>query len=239
MASIIVEQPASTNHTHRGQTFVLDTDAVHIPAWVVDHASFRRWFHSDDFPENKTRICYLHGEVWVDMSKEQLFTHNKLKGEISRVLLNFLEENPVGHFFLDGVLLTNTEAELTSQPAGTFVSEESLQKGYVRWVEGVKQGFVEMEGTPDMVLEVVSDSSVHKDKEILMDLYHRAGIPEYWLVDARGEELEFDILRHTKKGYVAARQQKGWVKSKIFGRAVQLVAETDKGGNPKYTLRMK
>jgi Uma2 family endonuclease len=235
MASAILQQPVST---HCGQTFVSDTAAVHIPAWVIDHSSFRRWLHSEEFPETKSRICFLHGEVWVDMSKEQLFTHNQVKGEISRVLLNFLKDNRLGRFFPDGVLLTNTEAELTTQPDGVFVSEESLQKGRIRWVEGAKQGFVEMEGTPDMVLEVVSDSSVQKDRKILMDLYHQAGIPEYWLVDARGEELEFAIFRHGKKGYAAVRKQKGWVKSKIFGRAVQFVQEVDKAGNPEYTLRM-
>jgi len=52
---------------------------------------------------------------------------------------------------------------------------------------------LELEGTPDMVLEVVSASSVVKDTETLLQLYWQAGIPEYWLVDARGEALEFTV----------------------------------------------
>jgi len=65
-------------------TIVLDDQAVHIPAWVTDLAAFRRWVRSDEFPE-KQRICYLKGEVWVDLSKEPFFSHNQVKGEFTIV----------------------------------------------------------------------------------------------------------------------------------------------------------
>jgi Uma2 family endonuclease len=37
---------------------------------------------------------------------------------------------------------------------------------------------MELEGTPDWVLEVVSQSSVAKDTKWLRESYHKAGIPE-------------------------------------------------------------
>ena len=74
-----------------------------------------------------------------------------------------------------------------------------------------------------MVLEVVSDSSVRKDKRILPDLYWRAGIPEYWLVDARGKSPEFTIFKHGREGYTPTRPQRGgWLKSDVFGRSFRL-----------------
>jgi hypothetical protein len=66
-------------------TFVDESVQVSVPGWVVDLPSFRRWADGDDFPE-KGRIGYLQGEVWVDVSKEQLFTHVAVKGEITVVL---------------------------------------------------------------------------------------------------------------------------------------------------------
>src|SRR5256885_8764701 len=51
----------------------------------------------------------------------------------------------------------------------------------------MEEGYLELEGTPDMVLEVVSESSVQKDTKRLRQLYWQAGIREYWLVDARRE----------------------------------------------------
>ena len=71
----------------RQMTLVVDDRPVDlaIPDWVIDLESFRRWCDDDDFPE-KGRICYLQGRIWIDMSKEQLFTHNDAKSEIAHQL---------------------------------------------------------------------------------------------------------------------------------------------------------
>ena len=47
---------------------------------------------------------------------------------------------------------------------------------------------------PDVVLEIVSESSVEKDYERLPELYGRAGVSEFWRADVR-RELTFEILR--------------------------------------------
>jgi Uma2 family endonuclease len=49
----------------------------------------------------------------------------------------------------------------------------------VRLIEGKRGGYTEIQGSPDMVLEVVSDSNVHKDYELLRRAYWEAGIREY------------------------------------------------------------
>lgn len=85
------------------------------------------------------------------------------------------------------MLFSNEEANLTGQPDGIFVSTLGLQTGRVRFVGSMGGDYVELEGTPDMVLEIVSTSSVVKDYKRLRELYWRAGIPEYWIVDARPE----------------------------------------------------
>lgn len=43
--------------------------SVRVPAWVHDLVSFQRWVRSDEFPETG-RICFLDGEVWIDLSRE-------------------------------------------------------------------------------------------------------------------------------------------------------------------------
>lgn len=65
-------------------TFLNESVRVSVPDWVVDLESFRRWADADDFPETG-RIWFLQGEVWVDMSKEQIFTHVGVKTEIAAV----------------------------------------------------------------------------------------------------------------------------------------------------------
>jgi Uma2 family endonuclease len=216
-------------------TIVLYDDSVDIPDGISDLTGFRRWAHSEDFPETG-RICFLDGRVWLDMSKEQVFTHNQVEQEFNVVLGGLVKAQRLGRFFPDGLLLTNDRAQLACQPDGTFVSRQSLKAGRVRLVEGEKEGYLELEGTPDMVLEVVSASSVEKDKETLPELYWRAGISEYWLVDARADALEFDIFRHESDGYTAVRKQGGWLKSRVFGKSFRLSRQLDDAGNPECSL---
>ena len=219
-------------------TIVLYDESVDIPSGIDDLTAFRRWAHSDGFPTT-ARICFLNGRVWVDMSKEQVFTHNQLKQEFNLVGGGLVKLQGLGRFFPDGLLITNDRPQLACGPDGTFVSRESLKSGRVHLVEGEKGGFLELEGTPDMVLEVVSASSVEKDTEILPELYWRAGIPEYWLVDARKARLEFEIFRHGSDGYAAARKQGGWIKSRVFGKSFRLSQRIDDAGNPEYGLAVR
>jgi Uma2 family endonuclease len=214
--------------------FLLYDEEVQIPDWVVDLESFRRWSDDDEFPETG-RISYLKGDIWVDMSKEQLFDHNQVKSEINTVLHALVKANRLGRYFTDGAFLSNVAADVSNQPDGTFVATARLQE-QVRVVEGRARGYVELEGAPDMVLEVVSDSSVDKDTVVLRQAYAEAGIREYWLVDARKEPLRFDILRLTERGYAASRKRSGWARSEAFACWFRLTEQPGSDGFPSFTL---
>lgn len=215
----------------------LPGERVIIPNWVIDLDSFRRWADSDEFPEDY-RIDYIKGEVWVEMSKEQVFTHVLVKTRIAAVLSELVETEELGLFLGDGILLSNVDADIAVKPDALFASSEAL-KDRVRILEGKKEGYVELEGSPDMVLEVVSTGSIRKDTERLRRDYWEAGVLEYWLVDAREEPLGFDILRHARKGYRTTPKQEGWIKSIVFGKAFRLRHRTDALGHPKYTLELR
>lgn len=219
-------------------TIVLYDDTVHVPDGIGTLAAFRRWLRYDAFPE-AGRISYLDGQLWVDMSKEQIFTHNHVKQEFNLVIGGLVKAERIGRYFPDGVFVTNDEAGLASQPDGTFVASKSLEAGRVRLIEGEKEGFLEIDGSPDMVLEVVSAGSVEKDTQTLRELYWRAGITEYWLVDARSDPLSFTILQWRSTGYSSVRKQAGWLKSKVFARSFRLSSHLDDVGHPEYSLSIR
>jgi Uma2 family endonuclease len=98
---------------------------------------------------------------------------------------------------------------------------------------------MEIEGSPDAVVEIVSNSSVVKDLRDLRDAYHRARIREYWLIDARGEEIEFEILLWRKSGYAQSAIHDGWRQSRVFGRRFRLTRKQDRVGVWKYKLESK
>jgi Uma2 family endonuclease len=210
-------------------------DDVRIPAGVDELEAFRRWAKSDEFPE-RGRYSFLDGDVWVDLMPEQLFTHNRVKVEFTRVLHGILKADPRGLFFGDGTLVTNVEAGVSTEPDGTIVLFESLEAGAVELVEAAGEGYIEIAGTPDAVLEIVSPSSVRKDTVVLRKLYWTTGVPEYWLVDVRAERLAFDILRRGRQGYTATRKKDGWVKSAVLNHAFRLTCQSDAAGHPEFTL---
>lgn len=125
------------------------------------------------------------------------------------------------------------------QPDGAFFFLETLRSGKIRLQPGKKEGFLELVGTPEMTLEIVSTSSIDKDYDDLKELYWRAGIQEYWLVDVRGDRLVFDIFRHGTNGYVATRKQSGWLKSTVFGKTFRLTRNKDELGNPEFSLEVR
>jgi Uma2 family endonuclease len=217
---------------------ILLEDDIRIPTNINDVEAFRRWARSDEFPQ-RGRFAFLGNALWVDMSMEQAFPHNQVKAEIAGVLHALVKSTGVGYFFPDRMLLSHPEVSLSNEPDGTFVSYEAIHRGRVQLVEGAKEGITELVGAPDMVLEVVSRRSVHKDTVVLRQLYWEAGIREYWLVDARGEKVRFDVLRHQSRGYQASRKQAGWVKSEVFGRSFQLTRQEDALGNPLFQLEMR
>jgi len=219
-------------------TVVNESSQVRVPDWVVDLASFRRWADADDFPE-KGNIWFLNGEVWVDMSKEQVFTHLAVKNEYAFVLTGLAKAGRMGMYLPDGLFLSNEDAEIAGKPDGTFVSNAALEKGRVRLVEGMEEGVLGLEGSPDMVLEVVSRSSVQKDTIDLRRAYWEAGIREYWLVDARQNPPSFEILRHAARGYISARKRDGWIKSEVFGKSFRILRRTNVLGNPEFTLEVR
>jgi Uma2 family endonuclease len=206
-----------------------------VPRWVEDLASFRRWRLSDDAPDAGA-IAFLDSYIWVDLTMEEFLTHNQVKAACDYAIMSIVNPASLGRYVPDRMLLTNAEANLNTEPDGLFVSWETMRTCRLRMVEREGQGVMELDGTPDQVLEVVSKTSARKDAVLLRDLYIKAGIPEYWLVDVREGAMSFAILRWTPEGYVAAPEVDGWIASEVFGKKFQLQKKCDPLGHPQFVV---
>jgi Uma2 family endonuclease len=219
-------------------TVVVDDVELDIPSWVTDLHSFRRWLDDPQVPENLP-IWWLRGKVWADMSREQLFSHNLVRTEITSTLYQLARDDDLGVMWGEGAFLVNMDGDIAGNPDALFASRDSIASGRVTLVEGSAEGYLEIHGSPDMVLEVVSRSSVKKDTQTLFEAYWEAQVSEYWLVDARKSPLSFDVWKHSPKGYVATRKRDGWVRSNVFGKSFRLIAATDRSGLPTYRLEVR
>lgn len=209
-----------------------------VPDWVADFESYRRWAHSPEYP-NKGLLSYLNGEIWIDMTPEELFTHNQVRSAFGLAIASADPERRMGNFVPLGMFLTNRSAGLATEPDGMFSKWSTMKSGRLQMTEPRNNDFMELTGSPDVVLEIVSETSERRDKVMLKALYWKASIPEYWLVDARAEPAQFDILRHTKDGYVATPSSDGWLRSEVLGREFRLGKRTDPLGHPQYIVEVR
>jgi len=191
-----------------------------IPATARDLEGFRRWARSDRFPE-RGRIDYIGGDLEVAMSPEELLTHGTVKAEIGAVLHFRIARKELGTVYIDRGRVSCPAAGLSVEPDVLVVLWDSIDSGRIREIPKQRtadpERMIELEGTPDLVVEVISDSSVGKDRRRLPPRYAAAGVPELWLVDVR-RGVRFDLHVLGPDGYrIAPPDAGGWVLSPLLG----------------------
>ena len=147
--------------------FVSDHEQVDLPEWVADFDSFRRWMHTEAFPDHG-RICFIAGAIWVDLSMERFYDHGQVKAELCRVLSNLMKANRFGRFAPDGTRYSHLKTRLTTEPDGLVISHEAFADGRVKLISGKRGKDTELVGVPEIAIEVASPSSEDKDTEWLM-----------------------------------------------------------------------
>jgi Uma2 family endonuclease len=210
-----------------------------IPRSAYTLQGFRAWAASEKFPE-RGQLTFSHEGLIVDMSPELLESHNYVKTDVGLVLAGLARQKKLGRYIGDRALYSNEVGGFSTEPDALLISGKSLKVGRCTLVESKRPGLtIEIQGAVDWVLEVVSPTSVNKDKNVLREGYFRAGVAEYWLIDALGEEIDFQILVPGVDGYVPAASQSNWRESPTFGCSFDLTMERDADGFIHYTLHVK
>ena len=218
---------------------VIFEEQIEIPD-IGSLSDFRQWALSDRFPD-RGRIDYIEGRIEVDMSPEDLFVHGAVKTEIVRVLSEIVKRENLGYLFTDSSRITAPDADLSAEPDVIFVSSDALDSQRVKLIakaSGEQGRYVEMEGGADLVVEIVSDSSVSKDTRRLPQAYFNAGTTEFWLIDARKDQLLFQIHGRGAAGFESTSVDKdGFQRSSVLRRAFQLERRHDDRGFFMFDLR--
>lgn len=216
---------------------VLIDEQCEIPSGIGTLSDFRRWAVSPEFPPTG-RIDWVASRIEVDMSPEDIFTHGTLKSEIVGRLWTLAKDRGM-HLFTGETRVSNPSADLSVEPDVVIVTDAAIDSGRVRPVPAASSKpdrFVEFEGSPDLVIEIVSDSSVAKDTRRLPAAYHKAGVTEFWLVDARDPEVSFTIHRWEPAGYAPDHTAAGLPHSALFGCGFTLTRSRNPQGRPVYDL---
>lgn len=221
-------------------TLLLDHH-IEIPT-IRDLADFRRWALSDLFPQ-RGRIDYVDGRIEVDMSPEDLFTHGTLKSELASGIKRRVDALDLGHTLISDTRVSSVAADLSAEPDIVVLTHQALDVGRMTLTpkaSGEQDRFVEVEGGPDLVVEIVSDSSEQKDVRRLPAAYFRAGVREFWLLDARGAEMRFEIHRRGPDSFQSTpRDSGGYQASEVLSARVRLERTRHARGHWNYRLDVK
>ena len=113
--------------------------------------------------------------------------HQRIQSRLIVALSNFVNQHHLGEVFG-----TPTDLKLgknTTQPDIIFLSKEHASRAKA----------LEINGYADLVVEILSKSSVKRDRQTKFRLYQNAKIPSYWIVSPEAEQIE--LYRLTKEGY--------------------------------------
>jgi Uma2 family endonuclease len=136
-------------------------------------------------PDDK-RYELVEGEFFL-VPAPSLY-HQQILGKLWTSIYNYAKANRLGEAFLapcDVVLCETTVV----QPDLVFVSDE--HRGILTEAN--------IQGPPDLVVEILSPSTGQRDLGLKRNLYARYGVREYWIVDPDAGTIE--VLALTESGY--------------------------------------
>ena len=142
-------------------------------------------------PPDRNRYELIEGELFV--SPAPSLEHQRKTGRLFRRLADYVEQRDMGEVFIApcDVVLTPF---IVLEPDIVFVSKARRSILKVACIEGA----------PDLVVEVTSDSSRTIDRFVKRDRYAEFGVPEYWLLDPFEPRIEVLRLEGGKYRVLAA-----------------------------------
>lgn len=127
--------------------------------------------------DEETHAEWVDGEVIVFMPPKT--RHERLSRLLYYLLGLYVEHFGLGEVFDAPYEMVLIPGKLSREPDLLYVSREHAARVTAE----------RLNGPADLVVELISDSSVIRDREVKFAEYQAAGIPEYWLFDPRpGQE---------------------------------------------------
>ena len=138
----------------------------------------------DDYLKTPDDMRYelIEGELY--MTPSPITNHQRISGRIEFELRKFVAENDCGEVF-DAPYDVYFDDENVVQPDILFISKDRLN------IIGDKN----LQGAPDLVIEILSESNAYRDLIQKKKLYARHSVKEYWIVVPGEKTIDIHILK--------------------------------------------
>jgi len=128
------------------------------------------------FPESNRPMELVYG--YVHEPAMPTFGHEAILLRLAELLRGHVREHNLGEVCRADVVL-DRDLALVVQPDLFFISTERL---------GIVSDRVW--GAPDLVIEILSPGTEHRDRTLKLAWYRRYGVKEYWIVVPRDRRVE-------------------------------------------------
>ena len=136
------------------------------------------WQDVQQLPDDGNRYEAIDGELYVTAAPT--LRHQRISRRLFLALHEMLGDPDRGELFYapTGVEFPATEEGV--QPDLVFVSNERRGILTDRWIRGA----------PDLVIEILSPTTAHRDRGVKRKLYERQGVEQYWIADPDSATVE-------------------------------------------------
>ncbi|SRR5216684_478410 len=157
------------------------------------------------FPDDGLRHELIDGEHYVTPSPN--LKHQKVSGNLYLLIRSWLADHPVGRIFY--------------APLDVVISKHDVVEPDLLYVSHARAGVLtaaNLQGAPDLVIEIGSPGTRKRDETIKRRLYERSGVAEYWVVDPELDAIR--VYRRTADGFARpaelSREAGDWLASALF-----------------------
>ena len=154
----------------------------------VSITKFREMLFEDD---DNYYYEIIDGEM-IQKSAPTLL-HQRICRKLVILLDRFINEQKLGEIFQSPIDVFLDEYN-KPQPDLVFVSNE---KGVIITNDGII-------GVPNVIIEIISPSSVLRDRIEKKNLYERMAVKEYWLIDPQYSAIEIYTLKNNRYELLSA-----------------------------------
>jgi len=141
------------------------------------------------FPDDGKRHEVIDGDHYVTPAPNT--KHQKVSFNLTVAMGSFVKQRGLGL--------------VLAAPSDVILSDENVVQPDLLFVSTARATIVtedNIHGAPDLVVEIISETTRKKDEVTKRKLYERYGVQEYWVVDPELETVK--IFRRAQQGYSRA-----------------------------------
>lgn len=188
--------------------------SVPLAQWYP--ASWETYLTLRDDPQyQQAKLAFNQGWLWVDMGAEGI-NHASFSDLFTSLLFLWAMQHPDQAFSSLGCCLIERPGLQACAPDLVLY----LGDDYPRWQAGDPRRIDLSVGRPPDLVGEISDTTLASDLDQQKHLYEAMGIPEYWVIDVKGERV-FAFQLDAAGQYEACEQSRA-----LAGLAIAVLSDT-------------